>query len=104
MQKVRCRSIEPQLLIEFPVQVFSLVYHFLFTFRLRYYSLSLTVIYLALEDGTPRMTSSFWSIILSMIAQKRGFILRMIFKQGRRPHFTYYSSLYPILKDYHFLW
>ena len=57
----------------------SQVIYFLFTFHSRYSTLSLLVIYLALEDGTP------------------------LFKQGRRPHFTYLLSYYTYLQGFHLL-
>ena len=72
MQKVRCHfyTETPTAYRITSSGSISLVIYFLFTFHSRYSSLSLDILYLALEDGTP------------------------MFKQGRRPHFTCYCCGY----------
>ena len=56
MQKVRSHfvfKLKFLLLIELPIQIFSPVLYLLFNVPSRYFSLSLNVSYLALEDGSP---------------------------------------------------
>jgi hypothetical protein len=55
MQKVRRHFIlKFRLLIELLIQIISIVYNNFFTFPSQYYSLSLNLLYLALEDGSPK--------------------------------------------------